>query len=207
MELSRSFSRLGKYQQTLHASWIPGLAVFCSICTLGFLFLYFQKPIYQASAQLELPENKPSYSSSEIASKTSKIAEVSDNQNISLDIESEVIRSNSLIRQTLFDLNTENTDPELFLQSRINFVQSKLQVSKTPESRLLKITYQDTEPTKTSNFINTLVDNYLEYNIATHRKATIQVKKIVEAELLKIEHKLQYTANLIRKLKPKNLKL
>ena len=207
MELSRSFSRLGKYQQTLHTSWIPGLAVFCSICTLGFLFLYFQKPIYQASAQLELPENKPSYSSSEIASKTSKIAEDSDNQNISLDIESEVIRSTSLIRQTLFDLNTENTDPELFLQSRIDFVQSKLQVSKTPESRLLKITYQDTEATKTSNFINTLVDNYLEYNIDAHRKATIQVKKIVEAELLKIERKLQYTANLIRKLKPKNPKL
>ena len=70
MKLLRSFSGREKYQQTLQRSWVPGLAGFCSICTLGFLFLYFQKPIYEASAQLELPENKPSYSASAIASKT-----------------------------------------------------------------------------------------------------------------------------------------
>ncbi len=70
MKLLRSFSGREKYQQTLQTSWLPGLAGFCSIFTLGFLFLYFQKPIDEASAQLELPENKPSYSASAITSKT-----------------------------------------------------------------------------------------------------------------------------------------
>ncbi|MEM9273439.1 MAG: hypothetical protein AAGA80_10825 [Cyanobacteria bacterium P01_F01_bin.143] len=69
MKSSRFFPELKKCRRTLGRRWFSGLTGFCSICTLGFLFLYFQKPIIQPSVGLELSEIKVDEHISKINSK------------------------------------------------------------------------------------------------------------------------------------------
>lgn len=69
MKLSRFFPELEKCQQALGRRLFSGLTGFCSICTLGFLFLYFQKPLTQPSVGLEFSEIKVNCNVSKINAK------------------------------------------------------------------------------------------------------------------------------------------
>jgi len=128
-------------------------------------------PVYQATARLEIEAETPqlqSTSSSDVYQKT-------DVDDVSLQTQIQVLKSESLAWATIQQLNLEGALSDLHSNSAnldadtrkvrlIGAFESHLKVDQVPKTRMLAVTFESRDPHLAAQVATALVDRYLEYN-------------------------------------------
>lgn len=200
MESSQSSSCIERYWQVIKRRWLPGTAVFLSVLTLGIIATSMKKDIYQAEAKLRFKKNNASFALTELGKAISNLSPLVDKSN-PIDTEAEIVRSIPLVQKTIDDLQLKNEEGSPL---SVNTFLSNLQVSNILSTDVLKIAYEDRDPTKAAQIVNALVENYLENNIKVNREEAVAAKEFLEEQLLQAEQALQDAEALIRRIKEEN---
>ena len=183
---------LSQCWRSLQRRWLPALAIFLSILTLGTLATYLKAPIYTAAGKLRFKSNNVTATLTELGTKVGDLNTL-EHQGNPLATESEVIRSIPLLTETLANLGW-NLDPYVFRE----------QISATPDADILVISYSDLSPEKAAAAVNTLMDVYLRNNLRSLQGETKAARLFLEQQLPKMEAAVQQAELDLRQFKQTN---
>ena len=173
---------------------------FLAISTWGIFTTSIKVDTYEAEAKLKLRKNSASSSLTDVSRELGALAPLA-NQSNPVDTEAEVIKSKSIIKKTINDLNLKNSTGQPL---KIQQVLSKLQVSAISNTDVLKITYQDSDPQKATEIVNTLIANYLESNVTANKIEALEARRFLEEQIPKARKELLETESSIKEIKIKN---
>jgi polysaccharide biosynthesis transport protein len=148
---------------------ITAVAVLTAIAAI---LSFFTTPIYQATARLEIDSEAPllqSQSSSDVYQKV-------DADDIFLQTQIQVLKSENLAWQTIEQLNLANhlaglpadaAAPQISGKRKVQLIGAfigRLKVDEVPKTRMLSVSFQDRDPQFAARVATGLVNTYLEYN-------------------------------------------
>ena len=200
MESSQSELNIDKYWHILKERWILGTLVFLSVLTLGTVATITKKPVYEAKAKLRFKKNNPTSSLTEVGKEIGTLSPL-DQQGNPINTEAEVVRSTPLIQKTIRELGLKNEEGELMTTK--SFL-GKLQVSVISSTDILQVSYQDPDPKKATQIVNSLVANYLDNNILVNRAEAVAAREFLEKQLPLAEQSLLEAEAEIRQIKEEN---
>ena len=200
MENFPPYLKTNRYWQIFKRRWLPALVTFVTISSWGIISTAVKTNTYEAEAKLKFKKINSASSMTVLNREIEALSAVEDETN-SLNTEAEVIQSTPLIKQTINKLNLKNNDGEPL---KISTFQDKLNVLEIPKTDILKITYRDSEPQRAKKAVNTLVNNYLENNVAANKIEVVEAKKLLEQQIPEAKAQLLETENSIAKLKSNN---
>lgn len=179
------------------------LAVLLVITTLVTVFSYEETPVYRAAAELEVDSETPNMQS------VDNLFQAVPTDPAFLETQVDVLTSGNLALQTIRKLKLERNrafnplgsghshraglgQDSLLRQSRlIADFQNSLRVSLVPESRMIKVSFESTNPRLAAEVVNTLVDNYRQYNFRAKYDATRQVSGYMKQQLDDLKAKVE----------------
>lgn len=179
--------------------WLPGLAVFASILTLGIISTNFKQPLYSASAQLLYKRVNPT--SSLINPTTENKGGSYDLKSDPLTTQSEILRSQPIIQKTLAQLNWRDEENQLLTTEQ--FLEN-FDVKNINGTDLLSISYQSQEPKKAAEAVNILISVFLQQNIAANRDELVAARQFLEEQLPKAQATVANAELALRDYKEKN---
>ena len=200
MESSQSALSIDKYWHIIKQRWILGTLVFLSVLSLGIFATIIKEPIYEAQGKLRFKKNNPSSSLTEVGKEIGTLSPLAE-QGKPINTEAEVVRSAPLIQKTINKLELKNEEGE---SMTINSFLKKLQVSAISATDILQVSYQDTDPKKATQVVNTLIANYLDNNILVNRAEAVAAREFLEEQLPQAEQTLLETEVAIRRIQEKN---
>lgn len=199
-ESTESSIGFGRYWQVLKRHSLPASLVFGAVVALSAVSLVFQKPIYEAEGKLLFKKTNPT---SDLIGVGKEVGELNtlQEQNNPVDTEAEVIRSGPIIQKTITRLELKDKSgkalkPEQFLK--------KLNVSDVKKTDVLQVSYQDTNPKRAADVVNTLMGAYLENNLLANRTEAVAAREFVQKQLPKAETSLRQAEIALRKFKEDN---
>jgi succinoglycan biosynthesis transport protein ExoP len=148
------------------------LAVAATLTVVAAVVSFLMTPIYEATARLEIEPETPqlqSQSSSDVYQKT-------DADDVFLQTQIQVLESESLAWQIIEQLKLahhleglsagqlETPDSDKLKVRLIGAFLSRLTVQQVPKTRMLTVTFQDSDPRVAAQVATGLVNGYLEYN-------------------------------------------
>lgn len=200
MESSPSTSSIDKYWYVIKQHWFLGTVIFLSVLSLGIFITIIKEPVYEGQAKLRFKKNNPISSFTEEGKEIGTLSPLAEPGN-PIDTEAEVVRSFPLVQKTINELNLRNEAGDLL---SIEAFLNKLQVSAVDATDILKISYQDINPRRAAQVVNTLVANYLDNNILVNRAEAVAARKFLEEQLPQAEQTLLDTEATIRRIKEEN---
>lgn len=197
---SQSSFNVAQYWQICKRRWMPALAVFLAISTLGIVNTAMKVNIYEAEAKLKLQKNSANSFLTNISEDLELLAPLVEKNNL-INTEVEIIQSRPIIKKTIKDLDLKNErDNRLKTQSFLD----NLKVSVIPSTDVLRVTYQHPNPVIATKVVNALIANYIDSNITASKLELLEAKKTLEQQILKTKKDLLETETSIKKIKDKN---
>ncbi len=200
MESTQSTLNIDKYWHIIKQRWLLGAIVFLSLFGLGCFATLIQEPVYEAQAKLRFRKSNISSSLTEVSREIGTLSPLAQQGN-PIDTEAEVIRSVPLIQKTINELKLKNDKGELIT---VNSFLNKLQVNAISTTDVLRVTYQNPDPKKAAQVVNTLVANYLDNNILVNRAEAIAAREFLEEQLPHAEQTLLDTEAAIKQIQEEN---
>jgi polysaccharide biosynthesis transport protein len=191
-----------QYLQIVRKHLRPGSLAFLAVLTLGVVATTLKPDVYQAEAKLKFKGNTASSSLTEVSKAVGDLSSIVDQGN-PLDTEAEVLRSVPMIKETI-------NDPELNLKDRegkplsVDSFMKNLKVGSIVSTDILEVSYISENPEEATKVVNTLIENYLENNLAVNKAEAEAARKIVEGQLPRVISSLRQTEMAIRQLKDDN---
>ncbi|HET7101056.1 MAG TPA: Wzz/FepE/Etk N-terminal domain-containing protein, partial [Terriglobia bacterium] len=161
--------------------------------TLVAIYSYKQKPVYRATAEVEVDSETPG-----VQSVNSVYAPVPTDPAF-LETQVDVLTSGNLAWQTIQKLQLDldpafnplktsrEDDSSNDFQDRkeqlIGRFENSLEVDLTPGSRMIKVSFESTDPRLAARVANDLVGNYREYNFRARYDATRQASGWMREQL------------------------
>lgn len=186
-----------RYWQIVKRRWLAALTTFVTVSTLGIITTANKTDLYEAEAKLQFQQINPISSIPENSEELEYLPTVAEKNNY-LDTEAEVIRSTPVVRQTLDELLLKGSEDKPL---KVKDFRSKLNVTEITSTDILKITYQHFNPQLAKEAVNTLVDNYIENNIATNKVEAQETKTYLEEQIVNARKKLLKAEEAISQLK------
>ncbi|HXJ94772.1 MAG TPA: polysaccharide biosynthesis tyrosine autokinase [Terriglobia bacterium] len=169
--------------------------------TLATVYAFKIKPVYRATAQIEIDNETP-----QIESLQDTYRGLPNSDDTFLKTQVRVLESDSLALETIAQLDLAD-NPEFFPQpasarpgeraSRLergkllNEFQSRLGVTLVPESRIIETSFESTSPDLAARAVNALVNNYVEHSFHEKYDATRQASGWMEQQLDELKAKVE----------------
>jgi polysaccharide biosynthesis transport protein len=190
---------LSEYLAKVKRRWKPALAVF--LLTLGVTgcLSLLQKKTYQAEGKL-LFKQKSAGAIGEIGKEAGTLNTILNDQTpLSTQIqvlESEPVIQQVIDRQKLTNQNGEPLKPEDF--------RKKLVAEVVGGTDVVGVTYKHPDPKIASNVVNTLMDVYIQTQIASNQSQPGAAKEFIDGQLPQIEAKVKSTEEQISAFRAQN---
>ncbi|MDJ0632719.1 MAG: polysaccharide biosynthesis tyrosine autokinase [Xenococcaceae cyanobacterium MO_188.B29] len=201
MESSKlSLQGLGLAWLILQRRWFPATTVFLSFLTVGIVATNLKKPIYSATGKLQYKniDTAASIIDSEISPKKNNDYT---SKNHPIDTEIEIIRSQPIVEETLNQLNWQDEQgnslkPKQFLE--------KLTINNLLGTELLSISYQDRDPAKAAEAVNTVMSVFLKQHLFANRAEIVATREFIEKQLPQAKETLAQAELAVRKFQENN---
>lgn len=190
-----------KYWQILKRHRIPAAKVFLGTVILATIFALLSEKKYAADGKLKFTkDNTTSALIAEIGEKIGKLETLSSTAT-PVDTEAEVIKSAPVVKEVIERVNliTEKGKPvsyEDFLTG--------LKVYNIPGTDILGINYESTDSQEAKTIVNTLIEVYLDKNIAVNRNQAQVAREFIIQQLPKTEAELQAAERKLKVFKEQN---
>lgn len=202
MEEQETISLTEKSWRVLQRRWIPGLSVFFPVFLISLGVASMKRPVYQAEGKLQFQRVNNISTLTGVAPEIAKLEPVvQDNRTNPLNTEAEVIRSHPIIDKTIKRLGLKKSDGVPLKSSE--FLE-QLTIKDVRGTDVLQISYNDTNPKVAAEVVNTLMNAYLEHNVAYHRSTVTAARKFLENQLPSAERVVRQAEAELRKFQEKN---
>ena len=200
MENSQISGEIHQYLLIIKRRFFPAFGVFLFVFILGTVTTILKKPTYEARASLKLRKINPSSSLTDLSKEIGDISSLGLKSN-PLSTQVEVIRSQPLIEKTISDLKLQDKQGKTL---KVSQILKALQVKAVTATDILEISYQDSDPKLAAQMVNTLVDNYIEYNTRVNRSEAILAREFLQKQLPTTEATLEQLEASILKIQEEN---
>jgi capsular exopolysaccharide synthesis family protein len=181
METQTSFFSFDNYWQILKRRWWPGLQVFIPVFLLSILVLALKKPTYEAEGKLLFHRTNTISSLTGVGTEIGKLETVAqDDKTNPLNTETEIIRSNPLIQQTIDRLELKDAKGNPL---EVNEFLNKLFVQDIKGADIIQVSYRDNNPKIAAQVVNTVMSIYLVHNVSSRRKEAVSARQFLQKEL------------------------
>ena len=204
MELSKHPEDIDfqRYWQILKRHKIPATKVFLGTVILATIFALLSEKQYAADGKLKF--SKENTTSALIADsggeKLGKLETLSSTAT-PVDTEAEVIKSAPVVNEVIKQAGLNNTKGEPV--SYEDFLQG-LKVYNIPGTDVLGINYKSPDPQEAETVVNTLIEVYLDKNIAINRTQAQAAKEFIIQQLPETEAELQAAEAKLKAFKEQN---
>src|ERR1051326_126488 len=173
------------------------LTVVLVITTLAAIASFRMKPIYRATARVQVEADTP------LIQSINDIYQRSDTDSAFLETQIEVLKSENLAWQTVEQLrlrdNAAFVSPKVLAtqdasQQRVSLIrefQDRLGVELIPKTRMLTVGFESQDPILAAQVANALVANYIDYNFRQKYDATRQASGWMEQQLDELKAKVE----------------
>lgn len=197
-----SFLGFELYWLMFKRRWLPATSCFLAVFCVGVLITSVKKPIYKASGKLLYNRTIAASSLTNLGAEVEKLRMNSQELvNETLTTESQVIRSTPVIQETIAQLGWKTPQGKPFKPE--DFVKH-LKVEDIRATKILEVSYQDTDSIKAALAANTLMKVYLKNNIAFTRAESLASRKFLEEQLPKAEATVSQAEIALRQFKEKH---
>ena len=196
-----SYTYLRAYGRILLKRRWTLFATALAIATVAAAFSYKEKPVYRATAQIEVDSETPGVQS------VSSLYQTVPADPTFLPTQADVLNSDRLAWQTIQQLKLDrdtafnpsasegravSEETSAARQARlIRRFEKCLQVDLVAGSRVIKVNFESTNPQSAARVANTLVSNYREYNFLTKYDATHQASGYMRKQLDDLKAKVE----------------
>jgi capsular exopolysaccharide synthesis family protein len=201
MESQESILRFDKYWLILQRRWVPALGIFFTVFFISLFAASLKKPSYVTEGKLLFQRINTTSSLTGVGTEIGKLEPVVQDKSNPLNTEAEVLLSvpvleNTIRRLSLKDSKGAPIKPKDFIQ--------ELTVNDIQKTDVLKISYQDTNPERSAQVVNTLMAVYLEHNVSYNRAQAVAARKFIEQQLPKAELVVRQAEAELARFKEKN---
>jgi polysaccharide biosynthesis transport protein len=203
MELSKHPEDIDfqKYWQILKRHKIPATKVFLGTVILATILALVSEKKYAAYGKLKFTkENTTSALIAEGGEKLGRLETLSSTAT-PVDTESEVIKSAPVVKEVIKKLNLTTKNGELITYE--NFLKN-LSVKNIPGTDILSITYESSDSEEAKTIVNTVIEVYINKNIAINRTQAQAAREFIIQQLPKTEAELQATELKLKTFKEQN---
>ena len=185
------------YLQKLQRRWKPALAVF--LLTAGSICLAssFLTTKYKAGGKI-LFEAKNDFTNLNKGGTQRKSLSVGQTP---LPSEQQILTSAPILQQTIDELQLKDGKGEPLTTKEMG---KKLKADVVGASDVIEITYEDRDPEVASNVVNTLMNLFLESQIASNQADTKTADKFVNNQIPEVEKKLEEYESILQDIREKN---
>ncbi len=193
---------LQKIWLSIKRRWLPAAGVFSSVVAIAAVQAFFlQRPVYQAQGKLLLKKIDQTSALTGLGEQIGQLNGVRLEKSDPLKTESEVIGSIPLIQKTITALNLktakgEPLDPEALA--------TRFKVKELPETDVLQVSYQGTNPKEAAAVVNKLMLLYIENNVFTNREEAVAAANFINQQLPETEAVVLQTELALRRFKEQN---
>jgi polysaccharide biosynthesis transport protein len=195
-----TFSSLRAYWDILSRRRWEVMTVTFVVVTLVAIYTFKMKPVYQATAQLEIDSESPLIQS---------LKDLSENMPIDesfLQTQVKVLQSDNLAWQTIQQLGLEHNpafdadaakdksepvEPRILRGRLMKEFSSDVSVSLVRDTQMVEVSFDSTDPELAARVANTLVDNYKEYDFHKKYDATREASGWMEQQLDEVKAKVE----------------
>lgn len=177
---SKSYITFDRYLQFLKQRWANGLGVFTIVLLFTSFVTSLKKPSYKAEGKLLLKKTNTISSLTGVGTQVGTLEALQGRETSPLNTEAEVIRSVSIIQQTINQLNLKNNEGQPL---SVNAFISRLKVKNIEGADVLAISYRDVNPSRAAAVVNKLMDVYLEHYKSLYKKDISVARQFLEKQL------------------------
>ncbi|MGK7895251.1 MAG: GumC family protein [Xenococcus sp. (in: cyanobacteria)] len=185
------------YLQKLQRRWKPALAIF--LLTAGSIALAssFLTTKYKAEGKI-LFEPQDNYTDFEIGGADLQALTQGQTPLVS---QKEILTSGPVLQSTIDQLQLKDDDGKLLTAEKM---EKRLKADLVGASDVIEITYEDKDPQVASNVVNTLMNIYLENQIANNRAETETADTFITDQIPEVEKKLEEYESILQNIREKN---
>ena len=185
------------YLQKLQRRWKPALAIF--LLTAGSICLAssFLTTKYKAGGKI-LFKPKDNFTDFDIGGNDLQSLTAGQTPLVS---QKEILTSSPILQKTIEQLELKDADGELLTPK---VMETRLKADLVGASDVIEITYEDPDPQVASNVVNTLMNVYLENQIASNQAETKTADKFVNNQIPEVEKRLEEYESILQDIKEKN---
>lgn len=192
---------LEQYWLILKRRRVPALAVFFLVFAATTLIMVLRKPIYLAEGNLLIKKLSSTPLLTEVGEGVGQLQPLNDITSSPLDTEAAILLSTPMIKKTIatLDLSDKKGKPltiEQFLR--------QIKVSQVKSADFLKVSYEDSDPKKAAEVVNTLMNFYLENNVLTNRTEAKSARDFLEQQLPQAHARVNQEEMALRRFKEQN---
>ncbi|MBE9168018.1 polysaccharide biosynthesis tyrosine autokinase [Pleurocapsales cyanobacterium LEGE 06147] len=204
LESSKNFQSivgLNQYWLILKRRRLPALFVFILVFAATTLTMVLRKPIYLAEGNLLIKKLSSTPFLTQVGEGVGQLQPLNEVRSSPLDTEAEILLSVPMIQKTIATLAL--TDEKGIPITREEFLR-KLKVSRLNSADLLEVSYEDSDPKKAAEVVNTLMNLYLENNISANRSEAKSARDFLEQQLPQAQARVNQEEMALRKFKEEN---
>src|SRR5580700_516553 len=205
------WTSLRRYWNILYRRRLVVISVWLLFMVLAGLYSLWTKPIYQATARVE------------VGGDTAQLQSIQDlyqntpGDETFLQTQVKILESANLARQTINQLKLQNNLPSTrddlqgastpdstISDQLVQTLQSKTSVQLFPDTRIIEISVDDQDPHLAATIANSLVDNYSEYNFQKRLDSTKQASRWMEQQIGELKHRVELSQSALFDYEAKN---
>jgi capsular exopolysaccharide synthesis family protein len=187
-----------QYWLSFKRRWIPATGTFCTVLALATVAAFLREPSYGTSGKLLIKADPTSTLTGLGQGATSKELTPLTMQGNPLKTESEVLTSNPLIEKTITRLRLKDEEGDPLTEKSLK---KKLNVKNIGGTDILELSYESDSATEVAAVVNTLMNLYIENNIAVNQAQVLSARNFIYKELPKTEAVLRQAEANLRKFK------
>jgi succinoglycan biosynthesis transport protein ExoP len=195
-----TFSSMRAYWEILSRRRWQILTVVFVVLTIVAIYTFKMKPVYQATAQLEIDSESP------LIQSLKDLSENLPTDEAFLETQVKVLQSDNLGWQTIQQLglgqnpaftgdtpgaSSGGTDPRILRGKLMREFNSDVSVALVRNTQMVQVSFESTDPELAARVANTLVNNYIEYNFAKKFNATRKASGWMEQQLDELKAKVE----------------
>jgi capsular exopolysaccharide synthesis family protein len=190
---------LKQYLLKLKRRWRPAIAVLIATLGVTAVFSLSLQKSYQAEGKLLFKKNTAA-SLTGVGEELGKLSNLSSDQT-PLNNELQKLTTNAILQQTINELELSDAEgqplnPEILRQG--------LNVGLVGASDIIQVNYQDRDPQKAAEIVNTLMNNYVEQQLRNNQSEPAVAKEFINQQLPTIESRLKATESELASFRAKN---
>ena len=199
---SESVISFDQYSMILKRRRLPALVVFILIFASTTLILLSKKPNYVSEGKLLIKNPSTISSLTGAGEGIGELQPLDNSKSSPLETEKEMLLSRSLIDKTITTLDLKDQEKKELLT--IEQFLKNVSVSQVIKADILKVSYRDIEPEQAAAVVNTLMNFYLENNIATNRAEAKSAREFLEQQLPQAQVRVNQAETDLYNFKDKN---
>lgn len=193
------------------------LTFLVTVVTLVSIATFKMKPVYEATARIEIDRETPNVLPFQNVDSDSAYEDLEDY----IETESKILQSDTLAMETIkktglatdtafggepgMELPTLSPDgPPITRPGILGEFVGSLSVKRVPNSRLLDVTFESTDPQLAARVLNAHLKNFVEQNFTSHYKATMQASNWLQSQLDDMKVQVEESEDEVHKYEREN---